>query len=303
MIKTVTVTNYIGESVEIPLVWAGGPFEIKEIEGLGPPTTTINTSDLATNDGGKFNSARVAQRNIVLYLIFHGAPTIEDARLLTYKYFPIKKPLQIEIETDNRRCVIEGYPETNEPNIFSENEDCQISIICPNPYWKSAGDDGVREVVFHGITPTFEFPFSNESVDEPMLEFGIVERRKDNTVYYDGDADQGFTITIESIGVAKNLTIYNVRTHEQMAISDSALASLTGSGIIFGDTIIITTERGHKSITLLRDGVSTNILNCIDKDSSWFMLSKGDNIFGFTAEEGAEFLDFKINYSALYEGV
>ena len=303
MIKSVKVTNYMGESLTIPLIWNGGPFEIEKIEGLGPPKANINTTEIATNDGSKFNSARSTERNIALYLILHGVPTIEDARHLSYKYFPVKKYLQLEIETDNRRCIVEGYPESNEPNIFSENEDIQVSIVCPNPYWKSAGDDGIREVVFHGVAPNFEFPFSNESLTEDKIEFGIIERRKENVVYYDGDAEQGITIIIEAIGTVKNLTIYNVRTREKMAISHDELVSFTGSGIVNGDTITISTVKGHKSIELLRDGVTTNILNCIGKDDDWFMLSKGDNIFGYTADEGSDYLDFKINYSSLYEGI
>lgn len=303
MIKSVKVTNYMGESLTIPLIWNGGPFEIEKIEGLGPPKATINTTEIATNDGSKFNSARATERNVVVYLILHGAPTIEDARQLSYKYFPVKKPLQLEIETDNRRCVVEGYPESNEPNIFSDSEDTQVSIVCPNPYWKSAGDDGIREVIFHGVAPNFEFPFSNESLTEDKIEFGIIERRKENVVYYDGDAEQGVTITIEAVGTVKGLTIYNIRTREKMAISHDELVSFTGSGIVNGDTIIISTVKGHKTIDLLRNGVTTNILNCIGKDDDWFMLSKGDNIFGYTADEGSDYLDFKINYSSLYEGI
>lgn len=303
MIKTVKVTNYMGESLTIPLIWNGGPFEIKNIEGLGPPTANINTTEIATNDGSKFNSARATQRNVVIYLLFHGAPTIEDARQLTYKYFPVKKPLQIEIETDNRRCLAEGYPESNEPNIFSENEDCQVSIICPNPYWKSAGDDGVREVVFSGAEPNFEFPFQNNSTTSKTIEFGIISRRKENVVYYDGDAEQGITITIEVGGTVKNLKIVNVNTRETMTISHDELESFTGSGLVSGDTVTISTLKGHKSIELLRDGVTTNILNCIGKDDDWFMLTKGDNIFGYTADEGSDYLDFKISYSSLYEGI
>ena len=303
MIKSVKVTNYMGESLTIPLIWNGGPFEIEKIEGLGPPKATVNTTEIATNDGSKFNSARATERNVVVYLILHGAPMIEDARQLSYKYFPVKKPLQLEIETDNRHCVVEGYPESNEPNIFSDSEDTQVSIVCPNPYWKSAGDDGIREVIFHGVAPNFEFPFSNESLIEDKIEFGLIDRRKENVVYYDGDAEQGITIIIEAIGTVKNLTIYNIRTREKMAISHDELVSFTGSGIVNGDTITISTVKGHKSIELLRDGVTTNILNCIGKDDDWFMLSKGNNIFGYTADEGSDYLDFKINYSSLYEGI
>lgn len=303
MIKTVTVTNYIGESLAIPLVWDGGPFEITNIEGLGPPNANINTTEIATNDGSKFNSSRTTQRNIVLYLTLHPYPTIEDARQLSYRYFPVKKNLQLEFETDNRRCAAVGYPESNALNIFSQAESCQISIICPNPYFSSSGDDGVREAVFQGMAPNFEFPFSNESLAEKQIEFGVVERRKRNVIYYDGDAEQGITMTIDAIGTVKNLTIYNLKTREKMAISHDELVSFTGSGIVNGDTITISTVKGHKTIELLRNGSSINILNCIGKNDDWFMLAKGENEFGYTADEGSDYLDFKINYSALYEGI
>ena len=48
MIKSVKVTNYMGESLTIPLIWNDGPFEIEKIEGLGPPKANINTTEIAT---------------------------------------------------------------------------------------------------------------------------------------------------------------------------------------------------------------------------------------------------------------
>ena len=88
-----------------------------------------------------------------------------------------------------------------------------------------------------------------------------------------------------------------------MKIYNSKIAALTGSGIIAGDDIIISTVRGNKYISLLREGIYTNILNALDKESDWFQLTKGDNIFAYTADEGAENLQFKIENRIIYEGV
>ena len=62
-------------------------------------------------------------------------------------------------ETDNRMCETTGWVESNEPTIFSREEGCQISVICPDPYFYSLSKDST---IFSGIEPALEFPFSNE---------------------------------------------------------------------------------------------------------------------------------------------
>ena len=72
--------------------------------------------------------------------------------------------------------------------------------------------------------------------------------------------------------------------------------------MVSGDEIVINTMKGEKSIVLIREGIVTNILNCLSKDSDWFTLSKGDNVFAFTAEEGLDSLQFYIENYIVYEG-
>ncbi len=305
MIKSITVTNYLGEWVKINLTDDDPEHGllVKSIEGLGPAKANINTTDLATNDGSLYNSARLDERNIVLQLYFADAPRIEDARQNTYKYFPIKKFLEFLVETDNRIVKTNGYVESNEPDIWSDLESNQISIVCPDPYFYSAGENGLNVTIFYGVEPLFEFAFDNNSLDEDLIEFGSIENQTERSVYYDGDAEIGITITIHAIGEARNITIYNTGTREIMKIDTDKLEELTGSGIIAGDDIIISTVRGEKSIRLLRRGRYTNILNCLDKGSDWFQLAKGDNIFAYVAEYGSENLEFKIENRIIYEGV
>lgn len=302
MIHSVTVTNYLGDSIELELKRPEkSGFYIKSIDGLGPGKSDINVTDISTGDGGLFNSARLQPRNIVLTLGFLMKQTIEDVRQSSYKYFPIKRGVNLRIETDNRTLEIDGYVESNEPNIFSENEDTDISIICPNPYFYSSGDGNTT--VFSGIEPMFKFPFSNESLTEKLIMMGSIENKSEQNIIYEGDVEIGITITIHAVGSASGITIYNINTREQMSINSTKLEQLTGSDIVNGDDIIISTVQGSKSITLTRKGATTNILNCLDKNSDWFVLSKGDNIFAYTAEEGAQNLQFKVENKIAYEGV
>ena len=304
MIKSITITNYLGQSITLDMRSPGNSgLYIKKIEGLGPPTATINAKEIATFDGGLYNSARASTRNIVLSLGFLPNPTIEDMRQLTYKFFPIKKKLRFLIETDNRIAETYGYVESNEPDIFSQDEATEISIICPDPYFYSAGDNGKNVTVFSGIEPNFEFPFSNESLTESLIEIGLVKSLSEQLIIYTGESEVGMLITIHAIGKVGSITIYNILTGETMKIDDTKIETLTGSGIVKGDDIYISTVKGDKYIQLVRDGVTTNILNAMDKDSTWFQLAKGDNIFAYTTDMGADNLQFKIENQVIYEGV
>ena len=302
MIKSVTITNHLGESIKLDLFNPEeSGFIIKSIEGLGPVKANINFKELATNDGAIDNSARLSSRNIVMSLQFMESPTIEETRLKSYKYFPIKRNVKFLIETDI--CETIGRVETNVPTIFSNAEGCQISILCSNPYFYSAGENGTNQTIFYGTEPLFEFPFSNESLTEDLIEFGSIENRTEGTIYYDGDTEIGITIQIHAVGEAEGLVIYNTKTREIMRINDDKLKSLMGSGIQAGDEITITTSRGEKGIYMLRSGVTTNILNSLEKPIKWFQLSKGDNTFAYTASAGLTNLQFRIENKVIYEGV
>ena len=304
MIKSVTITNHLDESIKLDLFNPEeSGFIIKSIEGLGPVKANINFKELATNDGSIDNSARLSSRNIVMSLQFMESPTIEETRLKSYKYFPIKRNIKFLIETDSRICETIGRVETNVPTIFSNAEGCQISILCSNPYFYSAGENGTNQTIFYGTEPLFEFPFSNESLTEDLIEFGSIENRTEGTIYYDGDAEIGITIQIHAVGEAEGLVIYNTKTRAIMRINDDKLKSLMGSGIQAGDEITITTSRGEKGIYMLRSGVTTNILNSLEKPIKWFQLSKGDNTFAYTASAGLTNLQFRIENKVIYEGV
>nr|DAU70708.1 MAG TPA: tail protein [Caudoviricetes sp.] len=307
MIYSFTITNYLGDTIKLTLREpALSGFLIKSVTGLGPVKANINTTEVATNDGSKFNSARLTQRNIVFQMAFVDTvygESIEDIRQKSYKYFPTKKNIDIIIETDNRYVKTTGYVESNEPNIFSSQEGAQISIICPDPYFYTAGENGDIVTEFYSIAPMLEFPFSNESLTDPMIVFSEIQSRAAGVITYYGDTEIGIVIRIHALGEATNISIYNTDTREVMRIDTDKIEKITGKGLVVSDDIIINTTKGNKSITLLREGVSYNILNCLGKNTDWFTLTKGDNVFAFTAETGITNLQFRVENKIIYEGV
>lgn len=302
MIKAITVTNFRGESLKLELARPeNSGFIVTEITGLGPGKATVNTVETSTNDGSMFNSARVPSRNIVISLRYMWKATVEEVRQLSYKYFPIKKPLKLKIETDNRNLEIEGYVESNEPNIFSKEESADISIICAFPFFTAIGDGQIT--IFSGVEPLFEFPFSNESLIDPLIVMGEIRNKTDNVIVYNGDVETGVLIKMHAVGSATNIAIYNTITREVIRLDTDKIASYTGSGIVYGDDIIISTVTGSKYCRLIRGGKTYNILNCLEKNPAWFQLSKGENVFVYVAETGSSNLQFRIENKIVYEGV
>ena len=278
MIHSFAITNYLGDRIKLDLREPEvSGFLIKSVTGLGPVKATVNTTEVVTNDGSMFNSARLSQRNIVFQIVFVDTvygETIEDVRQKSYKYFPAKKNVELVIETDNRYVRTNGYVESNEPNIFSSQEGTSISIICPDPFFYSAGEDGNNVTDFYSIDPMFEFPFSNESLTEPLLVFGEIQIKTEGVITYYGDAEIGVTIYIHAIGPASNINIYNTETREVMKIDTVKLQKLTGKGIVASDDIV--TGRSLESILErriiwgqrvfngnLQNGIQTMLNECI----------------------------------------
>jgi hypothetical protein len=302
MIKSIKVTNPKGESLVLDLFHPEkSGLIVRSISGLGPPKANINSTDLATADGALYSSARASTRNIVFNLQFMFAPTIEDSRQLTYKYFPLKKLIKIEVETDNRSLETSGYVESNQPDIFSKEETTQISILCLNPFFY---DPNPSVTQFATVTPTFEFPFSNESTNENLIEFGAINLDTRSIIDYIGDVDTGVLITIHALGsVSGSLTIYNVETQEKMIVNLAKIKTLIGKDYGSGDDIIISTVSGDKYVQVLHDGKYTNAIAAIEKLADWFQVSVGRNIFNFTVTKGVENLVMSFSYRNAYGGI
>lgn len=329
------MTNYLNESLTLDLFHPEkSGLLITDISGIGAPDVTVNLTDYATADGGLFTGARAKSRQIIIKV----APvdselreSVETCRQKTYRYFPIKHPLTLTFETDNRLVSIEGYVSRNDPTIFSREEEIQIDIQCPDPYFYLAG--GMDSVVFSGIQPMFEFPFSNEKVEDDTEtvhhieydDFGrkirewdeevpipfsrnlIVMSELKETNYgivdYRGEVDVGIVVTMQARGAVKNPMFYKQGTTNYMLILTDKIAQVAGSSFGKGDEIVISTVPGKRYVRLYHGGKYTNIINALDRESVWVDLNPGANTFSYTAEEGADLLNFKIDYRTAYQGV
>lgn len=304
MINSITVINHRDESKKFVLAdpWSSG-FAITNIDGLGPVKADVSMTDITSLDGAIFNSARSGMRNIVISCLFVENPTIEETRLESYRYFPIKKPITLQIETDIRTYMVKGYVESNTPTIFSSAEGCEISIICPESYFTVL--DESREFGGEvGSLQEFEFPFSNESLTSNLIEFSVATTQFVFEVLYKGRIETGLIFhlhVVDTLSSPANVIIEKVGTTDFMTLTPG---SLPGGGFQAGDELVVSTIPGKKRITLIRSGESTNATKILSRNSKWLKIEPGMNYFRInTPLVDLGMFEIRFEYEPLYEGV
>ncbi len=319
MIQSFTVTNHNGKSMVCDLAnpWKEG-LAVTSIEGLGPGQANIYMADISSMDGGLFNSAQKGSRNIVFNLIFvdHDTLTIEDIRRKCYTYFPIKKNVKLKFVTSdgktNKEYLIDGYVESNEPNIFSQSEGTTVSIICPDPrFYRST----IQEELFtDSADPNFVFgafdqePFFWRNMDadpQTKLRIGDIVSFVISSFVYDGTADAGieFEILFKSDVTytkeePKYIEITNSLTNTKNRLSLNKIYELMSNnsdvqdytGIVSGDKLMFSTIKGNKYLNYIHDGTTYNMLSAVEssKVGEWVYLTEGLNILGIYKDSSIE---------------
>ena len=304
MIYTIIATNAKGDSVELDLAnpWAGG-IAVMGASGLGPAEGTINTVNFATSDGALFNSSRIKSRDIELNLKFLGSD-IEAVRHKLLRYFRVKHPITLDFITDYRHTYITGHVEKNEIDIFSNSEGADLTIVCPNPFFKLRDPvKGKNSVRFTSSTPSFEFEFEDPNTDSPTLKFGEMTSTGETVVVYEGDADASTIVDIQFLGPATGLKLYNTTTQTRINIDTNEISRLFGSTIKAGDRLSISSGVGDKYVKAYRDGKVYNALSALDRDSDWIFLTPGDNLITVRADTGIENVSSIVSFENLYESI
>lgn len=280
---TLKVENQKGDVLDL----TGDPlYDVLKIDGLNPPSASINFSSMANFDGSLYNSAQLGNRNIVLTIKIYNP--VETNRINLYKYFQMKKKIRVYYENNTRSVYVDGYVETFENNYFTINQTVQISIICPNPFWK---ENDITKIEFSKTIDLFEFPFA---IPAEGIEFSRIETL--TTEYINaGDIEIGTIIELHATtDQILNPKFYNRTTQEFFGVNFDMTE---------GDVIRINTQRGEKSVVLIRDGVETNIINNMMQGSTWIQLIPGINEISYECDEGATNLNVTVTAVKCYEGV
>lgn len=266
----------------------GGQFTITEIEGLSPADATINTNESALMDGATYNSSKVNMRTInMAFAIEHDA---EQGRLKVYHVLQSSKYIMITYKSERLNVFVEGYVKSIDVSHFSMKQVVTVSITCPFPYFKAA-----QEMVndLSSVINLFHFPFS--STAEPQIVFGYIDPTTSEVVMNNGSIECGLTFELYAKASVTNPKIYNHMTGDYIGINYEMEA---------GDVITITTGKGNKTVTLLREGVRSNIFNSLMEGITWLQLEVGGSAFVYEIDQGLiSNLLVTIKHRDLFEGV
>lgn len=264
-------------------------FQILSVRGLNPPNAQINTSKIAGLDGSKFNSSTMNERNLVIMIKLRG--DIERNRIRLYSFFRSKEWCKFYYKNNSRDVYIEGYVESVECDLFSNKEIVQVSIICPNPYFK-----GVEEIIddISKSLAAFEFPFAID-IDDP-IEFSTVDNSKITNIFNDSESETGVIITIDVLSTISTIQIKGTSRGETFTLDYN---------FVKNDRITIDTNKGEKSVSLLRNAATINLFSAVRKGSTFFQLDIGNNFFSYLIDDGINDSAVQIFFKhyAMYGGV
>lgn len=289
-----SLENKKGE--RITLTQRESEYQVVSVEGLNPPAALITSSSVVGMDGEKFQSSKLGTRNLVITVKINGDVEVNRNRL--YRYAKTKQYCKVYYQNGTHNVFAEGYADTVEGSLFTNDQRIQISIICHDPYLQS-----VNEIIsdISKVLGLFEFPFSfgaagivENTITDAAIEFGQYDENRVVNIINTG-ADTGLIIRLNVFGGSVvNPIIYDAYTREFFAL-DTELYD--------GDAVTINTNRGQKSIKVLRNGVELNGLNWLRPNSTWLQLHEGDNLYTYDAEEGVNLLSVYFTHRTRFEGV
>jgi hypothetical protein len=244
------------------------PVQIRDVQGLGPVKATIPSSPYATGDGElPQGNPKIGMRNIVLILGLNPNwvdQTMTSLRRQLYRYLLPKAWVKLRFFSDDMPTVdIEGTVESFEPNMFSQDPELQISIIC--------------------LKPDFIEP-------DATLYYGVVDDGSTELEFeYEGDVPAGFEVrvqhAVENVAYTGPLDI-----SMQQEPEDPQIFTVDPVTIDSSHHFKLSTIRNAKRVQRVAnaDGVVTNLLRDVTDESVWPEIKPGTNLFKVAALESGQ---------------
>lgn len=186
-------------------------YQVLSVDGLDPVKGQIYMDTIAGSDGSIFTGARVNNRNIVINLKINGDCDTNRQNLFTK--FPVKEWVRVTVTTGKTAFII-GYVESISCNIFDINQTVQISILCPDPYFRG-NTITISGVSIPGSNKEFSFSGTNPGDVEafPVLYFAYQGTMTSLSISaYPNDASLEFTYSATDPDIqinTQNKTAFN----------------------------------------------------------------------------------------------
>jgi hypothetical protein len=269
-----------GDHPDIPALPIGGfapnneAIQIRGIDGLGPVKSDIQTTPFAVFRGESVQGPHTGKRNIVLHLGFNPSWLVNGTpaalREILYQWFMPENNVELRFVTDERPLVfIYGIVESCEPNIFAQDPEMQISIICPLPDFIAVDGTTVEGTTGSGST----------------------------LINYGGSVSSGFDVHITAPSAIEG----QVKITNEIG-SYSAILTLNDVTLETDAPLGVNTQATLRHVRMeYSDGSFANILNRMSKDSDWPQLRPGPNVFNiYSPTDGVTWsMFYRLRYGGL----
>lgn len=260
---------------------------VSHISGLNPPSASLFMSKSANKKGAKHNGSILNERNVIITIKILG--DIEVNRNNLYPWIDTEQYCKIHYRNGVKNVYCEGYIQDCPFDVFVENEIISLAIVCGDPYWKD-----ITEISkdISAVLKQFTFPFGIGAAGIP---FSTIAENNIVNVFNDG-AETGVRITIKCNGAIERLSIFSD--------SDTTKRFTLNTTLQKNWIVVIDTEHSPKTCKCYKpDGTVENFLKYIANNVTWFTLKKGNNPFGYTADNGEDQAEINISFSNKYLGV
>lgn len=295
--KKITITNSVGDSIDI-----GHDGDYRLIDGfdLSGLAATLNRISGAIH-GVIYQSTRLQQRDdfdiqFFIYKQYRDTVWVEDARHKLFAVLnPLKNPMRIDFTTKANKAYYINAELLSLPILPQgfDNDNgkwqkglLQLSASDPLIYEEAATRTDIAL-----WRANLEFPLE---LPVEGIEVGYREPSLIANVVNNGSNDTGMDIRFSSLSEVVTPQLININTYEQLKLNMTMLP---------GDVVEVSTYRGHRKVTLIRNNVRSNIFSKVDLSSTFLQLRTGDNLFRYDASSGLDFLEIAMTHRNTLVGV
>ena len=261
---------------------------IIDIEGIEASSYTINTIS-SEQDGAIVTSEKVEPREITITGDIKKNENETTNREKLIRFFNPKATGELYITRNDKERKIQYRVSSFDFITNKLYEDIDFTIVLESteePYFSDAKNKGNNLAL---ISPQFAFPLVIRPTPKGKI-MGYRVYKQYMPLVNDGDKETG----IEIIVTAKRGQMKDIK----LILNDSQFIKVNQT-LNQGDVLTINTNPRKKSVKLN----GTNIINQIDRTSTFFSLRIGKNILKYECKDGATNVDIDVQFYRKFLGV
>lgn len=270
------------------ILTAAEPFVLSTAKGMGGVETSIISSSVVGMQGSYYQGNKISSRQVQCTVYVDGKSR-EDMYRQRCRLIGLLTPTN-ELGTlyySNDYISVKTSAIPSVPPDFSERirnyNKADITFWCPLPEWISLNSKTESVGYVDGVS--FEFPF----------QFPISFAMLKNQLIIDYHGTSPAPVEIVVSGPATNPSLKNATTGKTIA--------LLGKTLEEDEKLVINTERGNKSVKLIRNGQKEDAFQYINPQSVFWDLMPGKNHIVYNSSDGSVLTKMDISYSERYSGV